>query len=720
MNRERGLNPLVCDRSRRTATLAAIGILCLGLAGVRGQQPPKFRSGVEIVLVDVTVVNRAGQPVGDLGPGDFTVTVDGKPRTVASVQFLSYDTRTTVVREKRATPAKSAASPPPPPRNVLIVIDEDNVGLADGLAARQAAGRFIDKLAPTDRVAVAVIPRLKSQVTFSARRKEARQAIDAFVPGPLVEPYQFNIGLAEAFDAERGFSDVIARVTARECARDYDPRTCPDRVKVEIRQRQIDAHLRGQRSLDALFALGEAMSGVEGPKTVVLISGGMPMPDIRGSDAFSRLEAAFAAGQASLYTLYLERSFFGQAKRDASPTQVEDDALERDGIENATSVAGGTLLLGIGTLDQYFDRVVTELSGSYLLGVEVAPTDRDGRTHQVDVKVGRRDLEVRARRRYVIERPRVTPPSSLKAAARDSKAPASAPVTIEVMTPEAEAAVARARRYAASYESALSGLVAEERYVQRSFTHERIASTSSVPIGRAPRPGETKESWEWMLDAQRVTRSDYLLVKAPGGTRWLPFRDVFEVDGKKVREREERLQQLFLKAPASAADRAAEIMADAARYNIGFVQRNVNLPTLALRFLDPSYEAKAFFRRQGEVVVDGRKTWELAFSERGSPTLVQGPDGDAPAEGTFWIEPEEGRVVRSRIRHQIGGATIEVTVTYRPDEKTPGTWVPSEMREVYEGGGRRLECVATYSKIRRFQVTVDEAGKKSEYNRRPL
>jgi hypothetical protein len=233
-----------------------------------------------------------------------------------------------------------------------------------------------------------------------------------------------------------------------------------------------------------------------------------------------------------------------------------------------------------------------------------------------------------------------------------------------------------------------------------------------VPIGRAPRPGETRDSWEWTLDAQRETKSDYLLVKAPGGERWLPFRDVFEVDGKKVREREERLQQLFLKVPAKAADRAAEIMAEAARYNIGFVQRNVNLPTLALRFLDPSYKAKAFFRKDAEVVVAGTKTWELAFSERGAPTLVQGPSGDAPAEGTFWIEPGEGRVVRSRIRHQVGGATIEVTVTYRPDTKTPGTWVPAEMREIYEGGGRRLECVATYSKVRRFQVTVDEVEKK--------
>ena len=47
-----------------------------------------------------------------------------------------------------------------------------------------------------------------------------------------------------------------------------------------------------------------------------------------------------------------------------------------------------------------------------------------------------------------------------------------------------------------------------------------------------------------MLDAERETKSDYLLVKAPGGERWLPFRDVFEVDGKRVREREERLPRV--------------------------------------------------------------------------------------------------------------------------------------------------------------------------------
>jgi len=42
----------------------------------------------------------------------------------------------------------------------------------------------------------------------------------------------------------------------------------------------------------------------------------------------------------------------------------------------------------IGTLDQYFDRVAAELSGAYLLGIEVEPGDRDGRPHRVQLRSG--------------------------------------------------------------------------------------------------------------------------------------------------------------------------------------------------------------------------------------------------------------------------------------------------------------------------------------------
>ena len=111
------------------------------------------------------------------------------------------------------------------------------------------------------------------------------------------------------------------------------------------------------------------------------------------------------------------------------------------------------------------------------------------------------------------------------------------------------------------------------------------------------------------------------------------------------------------------------------------------------------------------MTVAGVKTWEMAFAERGSPTIVRDGGTDIPATGSFWIDPVTGRVIRSTMRLTLGTVSIEVTVTYRPDAKAGDTWVPAEMREVYMSAARRLECVATYSNIRRFQVTTDEVQK---------
>ena len=279
------------------------------------------------------------------------------------------------------------------------------------------------------------------------------------------------------------------------------------------------------------------------------------------------------------------------------------------------------------------------------------------------------------------------------------------------MTPELEAAVGRAAAYATAYETALSGLVAEEKYAQRTFKYQSQMVTETPNAGGRPLSAVPHLEGDWVPDSQRNMRSDFLLVKAQGGDRWLPFRDVFEVDGKAVRGREQRLQDLFLKAPATAAERAAEINAESARYNIGFVERNVNLPTLALRYLDPARRAGLLFRRQGQATVAGVKTWELAFAERGSPAIVRDGSKDIPATGSFWIDPATGRVIRSTMRLQIGTVSIEVTVTYRADAKAGETWVSAEMREVYSSATRRVECQATYSNIRRFQVTTEEVQK---------
>src|SRR5687768_11548130 len=55
-------------------------------------QPPAFRSGVEVVTVDVGVVDRQGLPLRGLTPADFVVTVGGQPREVVTAEFVDRST----------------------------------------------------------------------------------------------------------------------------------------------------------------------------------------------------------------------------------------------------------------------------------------------------------------------------------------------------------------------------------------------------------------------------------------------------------------------------------------------------------------------------------------------------------------------------------------------------------------------------------------------------
>ena len=53
------------------------------------QRQPTFRSGVELIEIDINVVDGDGRPLTDLTASDFTVSVEGEPRRVVQAQFLS-------------------------------------------------------------------------------------------------------------------------------------------------------------------------------------------------------------------------------------------------------------------------------------------------------------------------------------------------------------------------------------------------------------------------------------------------------------------------------------------------------------------------------------------------------------------------------------------------------------------------------------------------------
>ena len=302
----------------RFALALVVAASPLAVGRLLGQQAPTFRAGVEMVVIDVTVVDKDGRPVRNLTPSEFSVSIDGKPRTISSVQYQDFAVAA-VEPEGAPPPAERRWTPGSPPqgRSVLIVVDTDSMEPDVGLEFKQAARHFLDTLGPDDRVAVVTIPRLQSEVALSTDREAARKVIDGVVTGVNVDRYEFDIGTAEALDIERGDPQLYARVVERECGKFPGDTSCPMRVQLQIRQMQLQTHLRGQRALDALFDLADSLSSVQGPKTMLFVSGGMPMPDARSVTPFSRVAEMFAAAQVSLYTLYMERSTFGQVRNPA-------------------------------------------------------------------------------------------------------------------------------------------------------------------------------------------------------------------------------------------------------------------------------------------------------------------------------------------------------------------------------------------------------------------
>jgi hypothetical protein len=231
------------------------------------------------------------------------------------------------------------------------------------------------------------------------------------------------------------------------------------------------------------------------------------------------------------------------------------------------------------------------------------------------------------------------------------------------------------------YHQKFSGVVSEEEYEQT------VHGPKGVVLGH------------------RTLKSDLLLVNT-GLTGWLCFRDVFEVDGKPVRDRTDRLMNLFTKPVPDAIEQAEKIREEGSRFNIGSVSRTVNDPTMALPFLARENQRRSDFQMGPSEDMPSGKVSTLRFKEDVTPRLIHTGD-DSPASGRFWLDAKTGRVLKTELSLSSEDARGTVTVEYAAQPKLGGLWVPVKMTERYAvGSTRTIECVATYTNFRQFNVQV--------------
>jgi hypothetical protein len=288
-------------------------------------------------------------------------------------------------------------------------------------------------------------------------------------------------------------------------------------------------------------------------------------------------------------------------------------------------------------------------------------------------------------------------------------------------TPKLKEVLDRVGDYVVRYETELSGIVAEEHYIQTADLDRPFVGRGGAETGSA--------ATDRLSATHRDLKSDLLLVRAQGrdGEGFVQFRDVFEVDGEPVRDRSERLVKLFVNPTVSLArSRAGAIMRESSRYNIGSVERNVNVPVLTLSFMHPRYRQRFKFGMGAAspgiqkgmpngsnfaVSVDVRV---LTFRETGDVPLIDSRDtrGPARSHGRVWVEPDSGRILMTEIGIDTPTVRSTIQVSYQ-SEPVVGFLVPIEMREQYalprRGYFYHVSGSATYSNFRQFTVSTNES-----------
>jgi hypothetical protein len=241
-----------------------------------------------------------------------------------------------------------------------------------------------------------------------------------------------------------------------------------------------------------------------------------------------------------------------------------------------------------------------------------------------------------------------------------------------------------------------SNVVSEETYIQ----------DSSVPMSTLllGRPGAAARN--------RILKSDFLLVSVSSAQDWVPFRDVFEIDGQAIRDRDSRLAKLFLKPSESSLDQANRIQDESSRYNLGNMRRTINNPVLGISMLQADLQQRFHYSLGKMDPKVGAGVWIIDYKEESRPSLIRGrSDLDLFAHGRLWVEAESGRLLKTEVLLDQPTLRARITTSFRWDDRF-GIAVPYEMQEEYKfDNGTRVTAVATYNRFRRFDVSTEDTLK---------
>lgn len=394
--------------------MARIGWLVASVLAVEASaQQPTFRSATALVQVDAIVHDGDGKFVRGLAADDFAIFEDGIRQTIEQFYMVTHDPVTRlsqIAADQAGRPAERAN------RVFMIVFDEGHLAPESLMRVQKGAEQFImTHLGPGDAAGIFVNGELfqgrlttdKGALLAGVRKAstavETRQSLlAAFREWPRIPSEHDALRISE------GARELLQRLAAEACR--TEPALCEIEGFQEGVQRKIETKARyyirsartlSDRTLSTVSAISDSLSKFAGRKTLVLLTEGFFVEDIRAS--VERVAARAARAGITVYSIDGRGLVTATGVADALSTgPARSTAFDtgEDGPNILTSGTGGLMVRNIDDMSVAFGTVARDTSTYYVIGYSTT-RKMDGKFRRIEVKSTRPGVDVRARKGYM-------------------------------------------------------------------------------------------------------------------------------------------------------------------------------------------------------------------------------------------------------------------------------------------------------------------------------
>ncbi len=367
----------------RVRTISAIGLICTG-AALAAQAPPpqalpRFRTGIDVIEIEVSVLDKDRRPVRGLKQADFTVLQDGHPQEIVAYEEIAIpDTAVTGPAWSREVAPDVQTNRALQGRLVVLLLDD---AMEPGVfleSTKKIARGVVNRLGPEDRAAVVFTRDSRNVQDFTADRTKLLAAIDRFSTGFVFSTKRDNPASVGDDLYDRYSIDTIGEI-AKSLA------DVPHRRKVLV-----------------YVGIGVPVSVDDAATAPAIGSEDGTSADRQGSalQSIGALGQALRRARMSNVTVYsIDSAGLGglDVYATAHPAYMASPKEMRDYMFAIAASTGGRAAVEVNDVMPAIERVFTENNAYYVIGYRATTPPFDDKFRRLEVRVNRPGVTVRAR-----------------------------------------------------------------------------------------------------------------------------------------------------------------------------------------------------------------------------------------------------------------------------------------------------------------------------------